>query len=122
MTLDAHKRVRIIVPEVHDGLGGVHRIDETPSLPADIAALFVAKKMATLVDDTTSQADLRKQAAEDKTARERLAIKTKAELVMEAHDRMPAQIRKIAAEGKNLADISDEEFEKLTRPDEGGKS
>jgi hypothetical protein len=44
------KTVRILVREVHDGLGGVHRLGETPRLPPDVVKVFIERRLAEFVE------------------------------------------------------------------------
>jgi hypothetical protein len=45
------KTVRILVAGgIHDGLGGVHELGATPTLPPDVVAVFLERKLAELVE------------------------------------------------------------------------
>jgi hypothetical protein len=35
---------------VHDGLGGVHRLGDTPTLPPEVVSVFLERKLAELVE------------------------------------------------------------------------
>ena len=45
------KAVRIIVPEVHDGLGGVHKAGDIAVLPAEVAQIFIEKNCGVEASD-----------------------------------------------------------------------
>jgi hypothetical protein len=52
--------VRIIVDRggIHDGLGNVHQIGDTPTLPLSVAEIFLERGLATLVTTDPSAASI----------------------------------------------------------------
>lgn len=86
------KRVLIIVSNVHDGEGGEHRQGERPVLPAAIADLFIAKKMAVPEQDL-SPAEAKRLDQERKDALAQADQKGRAVSQMKLHDSKPADER-----------------------------
>lgn len=94
------KLITILAPEVHDGLGGIHKVGDRVTLPNDVADLFLAKKLAVL-DGVVSDSKAKEltQAAEDKVRQS--DQKARAEGVMRRHD---AELeKKLAAAVNNSA-------------------
>lgn len=87
-----YKRVKIIVPEVHDGLGGIHKVNDRPVFESALADLFIEKKVAVL-DGTISQAEAKKLASESEDAQRQTDQKIRAAAVMQRHDALPAEDR-----------------------------
>lgn len=87
------KRVRILAADVHDGLGGVHLRGQTPTLPGDIADLFVAKNLAVYEDDTRTQAEIKADAERLQDSIRQSEQKGRAESVMRFHDMLPEEVR-----------------------------
>lgn len=81
------KQVRIVVPEVHDGLGGVHRAGETPTLPSDVADILIGLGRCSLVGDA-NHADLEKAGREANEALVLELQKQRADAVMKHHDQL----------------------------------
>lgn len=86
------KRVRITVPNVHDGMGGEHKQGDRPVLPADIADLFIAKGMA--VPEGELSAEQAKKLAEEQADKVRFAEqKGRASSIMKMHDAQEPETR-----------------------------
>ena len=91
------KAVRIIVPEVHDGLGGVHKAGDIAVLPAEIAQIFIDKNCGVEASEAEHAAAIAKaEAALD----DRRMAENKAAAVqrMRVHDAMPSDVREAARE------------------------
>ena len=85
MAAEGFKLITILAPEVHDGLGGIHRAGDKVVLPDELADLFIEKKLATLhahVSDKTIK-DLAQEADDTRRQTEQ---KARAEAVMRRHD------------------------------------
>jgi hypothetical protein len=92
--------VKIIVAEVHDGLGGVHHAGDVVALPDDVVQVFLARHLAIPADAIdVSGAIHRAKIAES----ERLAAELKANAVqrMRTFDEMPPDVR---AQARELGD------------------
>lgn len=93
----ATKVVRITVPEVHDGLGGVHRAGDVVELPMDVAAIFLQRNCAVPVSNEDVIAHVRK-AEEDMRARHLAEQQALAAKRMRLFDMLPASVRAQARE------------------------
>lgn len=93
----ATKVVKVIVPEVHDGLGGVHRAGDVVELPLDVAQIFLARNCAVPVSDEDVIAHVRK-AEEDMRARHYAEQQALAAKRMRLFDSLPPDVRARARE------------------------
>lgn len=59
------RTVQIIVPEVHDGLGGVHYHGSTPELPGNICDLFVERGCAVEIGGEQPPAEAEDEPADE---------------------------------------------------------
>ena len=91
------KPVRITVHEVHDGLGGVHKLGDVVEFEGALADFFVSRGQAEIVDRealkeaATKASDLERQ-------RRQAAIKNDAMRSMRVFDALPPEVRAAAAE------------------------
>ena len=99
------KQVKITAAEAHDGLGGIHRKDETPMLDDAIADVFVARNMAILLDGDIGGVKLaraeaeNKKAVQDRADAQRFAeAKASAAYRMSLHDAAPPEVQELAKE------------------------
>lgn len=90
--MSVFKRVLIIAANVHDGEGGEHKKGERPVLPAAIADLFIAKKMAVPEQDL-SPAEAKRLDQERRDALHQAEQKGRAVSQMKMHDSKPADVR-----------------------------
>ena len=88
----AFKQVRIIAAEVHDGLGGVHRAGDTPTLPRDVADVLIGLGRCSAVGDV-DHAALEQAGREADQARVLDLQKQRADAVMKHHDNLSADER-----------------------------
>ena len=88
----AFKQVRIIAAEVHDGLGGVHRAGETPTLPSDVADVLIGLGRCSALGDV-DHAEVEKAGREADQARVLDLQKQRADAVMKHHDNLSADER-----------------------------
>jgi len=91
------KAVRIIAPEVHDGLGGVHKAGDIAVLPAEVAQIFIEKNCGVEASDVEYAEAIAKAEAvlDDKRMAENKAAAVQR---MRVHDAMPADVREAARE------------------------
>jgi len=105
------KPVRILVHEVHDGLGGVYYRGAIVEFESTLAEFLRSRGQCEIVDRETL-----KQAAVDAKAQiaERAAAQLKSEAAarMRVYDALPAEIRAAAAEH------GDQVIDEYLRPDE----
>ena len=93
----ATKVVRITVPEVHDGLGGVHKAGDVVELPLDVAQIFFARNCAVPVTDEDVIEHVRK-AEEEMKARHFAELQALAAKRMRLFDSLPPDVRARARE------------------------
>ena len=99
----AFKQVRIIAAEVHDGLGGVHRAGETPTLPSDVADVLIGLGRCSAVGDV-DHAELERAGREADQARVLDLQKQRADAVMKHHDNLSADER-VASHDPDVFDL-----------------
>lgn len=86
------KAIRIIVPEAHDGLGGVHHEGDVISLPADVTAIFIERGVA--VEATEVDAKQAKALAAKREDDQRAAeLEGSAKARMRGFDELPKEVR-----------------------------
>lgn len=94
--------LRILVPEVHDGLGGIHRAGDIVALPKDVADVFLTRNLAALADSSDTKAAEAK-AKQVEIERQHADMKSRAESAMRLHDALPADLRSVVNEHGNAA-------------------
>lgn len=93
----APKVVRILCPEFHDGLGGVHKFGDVVELPLDVALVGLSRKKVELVEREDIIEHVRK-AEEDMRARHLAEQQVLAAKRMRLFDALPAEVRAVARE------------------------
>ena len=86
------KAIRIIVPEAHDGLGGIHRQGDVVSLPDDVTQVFLDRKIAveaSEVDFKQAKALAAKREDDQRAAELHGAAKAR----MSHYDSLPPDVR-----------------------------
>jgi hypothetical protein len=92
-----HKVIKITVPEVHDGLGGVHKAGDVVALPADVAAIFIERNCGVPATDADRDQAIT-QAEQDADQRRLDLLKASAVARMQVFDMMPPNVRDAARE------------------------
>ena len=93
--MSGEKIVRITIPEVHDGLGGVHKQGDVVALPGEIADLFIAKNCGVEATDADYQEAVKSAAGAAETRRI-AAVQGGAIARMRTFDLMPPEVRAAA--------------------------
>ena len=117
------KAVRIIAPEVHDGLGGVHKAGDIAVLPAEVAQIFIEKNCGVEASDVEYAEAIAKAEAvlDDKRMAENKAAAVQR---MRVHDAMPPDVREAAGKprvGKLLLSAARERSAVLVRVKDDGR-
>lgn len=100
------RAIRITVPEVHDGLGGVHRSGDVVSLPDDITVILVEQLKRAVYADGDEVAAAEKRATELEDARRHAELEAGARSRMQAYDTLPPEVRKeIQETGAPVQDV-----------------
>lgn len=86
------KAIRIIAPEVHDGLGGIHRQGDVVSLPDDVTKVFLERGVAVVASevDFKQAKELARQHEDDRRAAE---LHGQARARMGQFDNLPPEVR-----------------------------
>jgi hypothetical protein len=92
------KQVRVTVKEVHDGIGGVHKMGDTPMLPMDIADALIGLGRCVAHDDTKPSPILPPEPSAADEEAVRALIKSRAEQDLARHDALPKDERIAAYE------------------------
>ncbi len=93
------KRIRMVVhsdhPAVSDGIGGWHKSGECPTLPTEIADIFIGAKLAVEFGEAVTH-EAKMAAAAVQTNQRALSVKELAEAVMKNHDDLSPEDRAAA--------------------------